>query len=410
MIALQRRMRYGGLPRARGAAPPISFPAPPPYPPYDISGVAASSFGRILAQAARTLRTTPAYLREHVRPVVGRLGPQSLRLARLLALGALRSIPTSHGDTSCITEPLAHGTPTHTSPKPSTLHRALSVLAAGRCSLSRSPSPIPPSAGGGKDKGKSAAVPDTLLRAQDLFAVALAHYFPDAVEADDSYVRERIKSESAPPLVMVRPQTSPRSSCSLRASAPGTPTLVRTRAWLLPTFVDRSAAVGALENRANTLVRVLWLMGSVCHPRLKDSVGEVLHAVCDRDAGMMSTLVGYENVAGFLFNKGIMSAPPQPAAPDAPTVVADGSEGIGAAGTSAAAAAALPSNINPLTGTAQEVRSPEPEMTPEEKEHEMEKLFVLFDRLERTGALPPSQNPMRRPIEKAHSCQAGNTF
>ncbi|KAJ7430635.1 hypothetical protein B0H11DRAFT_1942737 [Mycena galericulata] len=54
--------------------------------------------------------------------------------------------------------------------------------------LSCSPSPILPSAGDGKDKGKSAAAPDTLLRAQDL----LAHYFPNTVEAD-----ERIKAESA---------------------------------------------------------------------------------------------------------------------------------------------------------------------------------------------------------------------
>jgi hypothetical protein len=45
-------------------------------------------------------------------------------------------------------------------------------------------------------------------------------------------------------------------------------------------------------------------------------------------------------------------------------------------------------------------------MTPEEKEREMEKLFVLFDRLERTGALPASQNPMRKAIEKASTAPA----
>ncbi|KAJ7446886.1 guanine nucleotide exchange factor [Mycena galericulata] len=305
--------------------------------------------------------------------------------------------------------PVRAGTPTLTSPKPSTLDRALSVLAAGRRSLSRSPSPIPPSAGGGKDKGKSAAAPDTLLRAQDLLAVALAHYFPDAVEADDASVRERVKAESAAAsgngatanADALDDDLSPLVVLLTRLCAGDADARARTREWLLPASLDRSAAAGALESRPDTLGRVLRLMGSVYHPRLKDSVGEMLYAVCDGDAGTMSALVGYGNVAGFLFNKGIMSAPPPPAAPDASAVAADGSEGAGT--SAAAAAAALPSNINPITGTAQEARAPEPEMTPEEKEREMEKLFVLFDRLERTGALPPSQNPMRRAIEKAQS-------
>jgi hypothetical protein len=30
----------------------------------------------------------------------------------------------------------------------------------------------------------------------------------------------------------------------------------------------------------------------------------------------------------------------------------------------------------------------------------MEKLFVLFDRLEKNGAIPPDQNPMRKAIQK----------
>jgi hypothetical protein len=40
-------------------------------------------------------------------------------------------------------------------------------------------------------------------------------------------------------------------------------------------------------------------------------------------------------------------------------------------------------------------------MSDEEKEREMEKLFVLFDRLERTGAIPSDQNPMRRAVQEA---------
>ena len=94
----------------------------------------------------------------------------------------------------------------------------------------------------------------------------------------------------------------------------------------------------------------------------------------------MSSYVGYGNVAGFLFNKGILSAPP-PAqtGTGAPETTPDGTP------------------INPITGIAQS-KEPLPQMTDEEKEREAEKLFVLFDRLERSGAMAPNQNPIRKAI------------
>ncbi|KAJ6522759.1 guanine nucleotide exchange factor [Mycena vulgaris] len=258
----------------------------------------------------------------------------------------------------------------------STLDRALSVLAAGRRSFSRSSAPKAPA--------------DTLLRAHSLLEVAFSHYFPDAADPDDPSVRELAEAEAgagagadslddalAPLVVLIT-----------RLCIADEPSRTRTRDWLCPADLDRSAAAGTLESRADLLGRCLRLLGSVYHARLKDSVGEMLFAMCDSDAATMSTLLGYGNVAGFLFNKGIMTAPPPPAASTS-------------AGASAGVAAAAAENINPITGTAQEARAPEPEMTDEEKEREMEKLFVLFDRLERTGALPASQNPMRRAIEKA---------
>lgn len=42
-------------------------------------------------------------------------------------------------------------------------------------------------------------------------------------------------------------------------------------------------------------------------------------------------------------------------------------------------------------------------MTDEEKEREVEKLFVLFDRLEKTGAVSPGQNPMRKAVQQRMS-------
>jgi len=40
-------------------------------------------------------------------------------------------------------------------------------------------------------------------------------------------------------------------------------------------------------------------------------------------------------------------------------------------------------------------------MSEEEKEHEMEKLMVLFDRLEKTGAISSAQNPVRKAVQRA---------
>lgn len=96
----------------------------------------------------------------------------------------------------------------------------------------------------------------------------------------------------------------------------------------------------------------------------------------------LASYVGYGNVAGFLFNKGIMSAPPRSATSTAPTTTASG----------------VP--IDPITGVQETERKHLDEMTDEEKEREAEKLFVLFDRLERTGALPPSQNPIRKAAQE----------
>jgi len=103
--------------------------------------------------------------------------------------------------------------------------------------------------------------------------------------------------------------------------------------------------------------------------------------MCDSDAANLSALVGYGNVAGFLFHKGILNAPSTANSTFNPSM----SE----------------TAINPITGMTA-TQSQGVEMSDEEKEQEMEKLFVLFDRLEKTGAVPPSQNPMRKVIQAAN--------
>jgi hypothetical protein len=106
-------------------------------------------------------------------------------------------------------------------------------------------------------------------------------------------------------------------------------------------------------------------------------------------ASVLTSQVGYGNVAGLLYAKGILSAPTPSA---------------GASSGPASSSSATPGPaINPITGVAFDQKSTLPEMTEEEKEREAEKLFVLFDRLERSGAIKPEQNPVRDAMRKANS-------
>ena len=152
------------------------------------------------------------------------------------------------------------------------------------------------------------------------------------------------------------------------------------RKWILPDDLDRKEA---LEGRGDVLGRCMRLMSCVYFPRLKDAIGEWMYVLAGEDGSTLSALIGYGNAAGYLFNKGILSAPPPPPS---------------TASTSGGASISVPENVNPITGTLnREVEDDGPEMTEEEKEREAEKLFVLFDRLEKSGMV---QNPVRKAIQE----------
>ena len=91
----------------------------------------------------------------------------------------------------------------------------------------------------------------------------------------------------------------------------------------------------------------------------------------------MSHQIGYGNAAGFLFNKGILSGPPEPSKDSTET---------------------LDPSVNPITGmiNRDEPKSL-PEMSEEEKEREAEKLFVLFERLEKSGGM---ENPIKKALHE----------
>lgn len=148
-----------------------------------------------------------------------------------------------------------------------------------------------------------------------------------------------------------------------------------------------------MEGRDDTLGRLIRLLSSVYFPRIQNCAGELIFAICDSEATTMSHQIGYGNAAGYLFNKGILSAPPGGSGSAGPSRSPNGTAGAPGGGANAGA------EINPITGTVYEEIDTKDldEMTEEEKEREAEKLFVLFDRLEKRGF---TQNPIRAAQQK----------
>lgn len=286
-------------------------------------------------------------------------------------------------------EPGEPGSPSReaSTSKPGALDRALSLLSGGRRSLTRDRTPR---AASPVDVG-----PNPARRAADLLDRFLAELLPGACDPDDAEARDRVHrladgtlDDALSPVLVLLTRLATADAASRR-------TLYNR---YFPAELDRSSP---LEKRADTLGRCLRLLSAVYHPRSRDAAGELLYALCSSDgaprlphfrgypmgadaavaAGILVGQVGYGNVAGLLYNKGVMAAPPR--AEGTPTSTPSGQA------------------INPITGTTYAPPSSGPEMTDEEKEEEAEKLFVLFDRLEKNGAIQPSQNPVRKAMQEA---------
>ncbi|KZT53372.1 hypothetical protein CALCODRAFT_501188 [Calocera cornea HHB12733] len=215
---------------------------------------------------------------------------------------------------------------------------------------------------------------DAFKRSMDLLDSALAHYFPasdrEITEPDDLKVRLMAKKED----VNVDEALSPLVLFIQRLIAGNEHVRERIRTVLLPPDLDRSVP---LQRRPDLVGRLVRLLTSVHMPRLKDAVGEMLYAMCDANAEQLASAIGYGNVAGFLFNKGIMIPPPD-----------SGDNGVNPiTGTTSS------SSSSNHTSSAPPIVDMDTPMTEEEKEAEAERLFVLFDRLERSGY---GVNPVRR--------------
>ncbi|KAK9703525.1 hypothetical protein K7432_010688 [Basidiobolus ranarum] len=136
---------------------------------------------------------------------------------------------------------------------------------------------------------------------------------------------------------------------------------------LLSDNIDRSKPLGKGRSFSDSLTSLLTT-GVLSHT--KDTAGEFLFILCDQDSSKFVDRVGYGNAVGYLTNRGI----PFPY----PTSYSQGEDD------------SCPQKyaVNPVTGQYIDNELPDlSTMTDEEKEQEAERLFVLFERLNKTGVV-----------------------
>ncbi|KAK4705707.1 hypothetical protein P7C70_g501, partial [Phenoliferia sp. Uapishka_3] len=159
------------------------------------------------------------------------------------------------------------------------------------------------------------------------------------------------------------------------------------RELLLPDNIDRTIV---LERRPDLIGHLIRLMSSILLPNTAYGVGEFLYNLCERDPTIFSTTIGYGNASGFLQNRGELIPPPS--MPDRSPKLKQ-SNGP----TSSRERPGVSRRVNPITGAYDiPVDNDEPQMTEEEKEREAERLYVLFDRMGKTGVMN-----VENPVQKA---------
>ncbi|XEU99042.1 hypothetical protein FSHL1_004329 [Fusarium sambucinum] len=145
------------------------------------------------------------------------------------------------------------------------------------------------------------------------------------------------------------------------------------REKLLPTEEDRKEVLGKGDALS---AKLLQNFNNPLAPSIGTVIQFLLYDLSDNDANKFVENVGYGFASGFLFQNNI---PIPPSASD------PGSQ----------------KPVNPVTGQHVDAEKPvdEPEMTEEEKEREAERLFVLFERLKKTGIVD-IQNPVEAAVRE----------
>ncbi|KNC97128.1 uncharacterized protein SPPG_07521 [Spizellomyces punctatus DAOM BR117] len=130
------------------------------------------------------------------------------------------------------------------------------------------------------------------------------------------------------------------------------------RDWIMPNDIDRSQP---LDKGTTLTARLIRYMTSITYPNLRQAVSELFFILSNESPETLVSYIGYGPAAGFLYNRGLL-----PSGGPAPT-----------------------EDIDPITGefSAQKADEEWKAMSEEEREREAEKLFVLLDRLNRTGVI-----------------------
>ncbi|KAG8740642.1 hypothetical protein FRC10_004100 [Ceratobasidium sp. 414] len=286
-------------------------------------------------------------------PTAGHPSASSPRTSRSNSAGATQSPrPSFSGEKAGLAGSVVEAGASGSGGNGSPLSRALNLLNR-KTSPARSKPSSPIATPSSLPQGDSA------LRALHLLQSTLALHLPGNSDPDDSSIRTAARAKG----IVLDELAPPVAAFITRLVSGDAGARAKVAAIVVPADMDRSSA---LEKRDDFLGRCLRLMTSVYYPMLKDAVGEMLFTICGSDGQAFSAAIGYGNAAGFLYNKGIMAPPPASAGGD---------------------------DVNPITGTRQADTGPSlPEMSDEEKQREAERLFVLFDRMERMGM---AKNPIR---------------
>ncbi|KAI9841332.1 MAG: hypothetical protein M1837_000765 [Sclerophora amabilis] len=160
--------------------------------------------------------------------------------------------------------------------------------------------------------------------------------------------------------------------------------------WLLlPSDEERSRPLGKSDTLSSRLLR---LSTSPMAPTLRESVSALFFELSGKDATSFVQNVGFGFASGFLMTHNV----------PIPDNALDAWSTGGSNQTDPSSVDGTPDgSINPITGqrVGNEATSNEPDMTEEEKEREAEKLFVLFERLKKTGVVDV-QNPVEKAVQE----------
>ncbi|WVO24978.1 uncharacterized protein IAS62_006361 [Cryptococcus decagattii] len=237
------------------------------------------------------------------------------------------------------------------------------------------------------------ALPSRLLKILNQF---FDTYLPYPKRPDDNLPHGLALDEVLPPLLLL-----------ITSAILG---LESVRLWiketLLPVSLDRSPEAGPLESREGLLGNILRLMTCAGHTQTRNAAGELMWAVCNGDASDLCVEIGYGNAAGILFQKGLTGPPPakieeiEESSPSQTMAQVSMSANRRPSAGSPVMTVQPATTSSPSTFTAEALRNPITgienanqaaddlnKMTEEEKEREAERLFILFDRLEKNQVI-----------------------